>query len=62
MVSMLLGGNAQLKGFFRRQKIENTAIEVLYTRTKTADFYRKELKKQVYHTSNTALLARVTHG
>ena len=59
MVSMLLGGNAQLKGFFRRQKIENTAIEVLYTQTKTADFYRKELKKQVLR---VVLVDLVRHG
>ena len=47
VIAMILGGNAQLKGFFTRQKIENYAIEYLYVRTRAADFYRKKLKEQV---------------
>ena len=44
---MLLSGNLQVKGFFRRQKVHNTAIEQLYTSTRAAEFYRKELANQI---------------
>ena len=47
VTAMLLSGNMQVKGFFRRQKVHNTAIEQLYTSTRAAEFYRTELAKQV---------------
>ena len=47
VAAMLLSGNAPVKVFFRRQNVHNTAIEQLYTATRAADFYRKELAKQV---------------
>jgi len=49
LVAMLLGGNRQLKSFFERQEIENSAIDVLY-RTKQAAYYREQLSAQVDQT------------
>ena len=46
LLAMLLGGNRQLRSFFRRQKIENSEVEVLY-RTKQATYYREQLGAQV---------------
>ena len=45
LLAMLLGGNRQLRSFFRRQKIENSEVEVLY-RTKQATYYREQLGAQ----------------
>ncbi|EGB03287.1 hypothetical protein AURANDRAFT_34237, partial [Aureococcus anophagefferens] len=42
LLAMLLGGNRQLRSFFKRQKIENSEVEVLY-RTKQATYYREQL-------------------
>mmetsp|Transcript_3971 Transcript_3971/g.10202 ORF Transcript_3971/g.10202 Transcript_3971/m.10202 type:complete len:461 (+) Transcript_3971:25-1407(+) len=49
LLAMLLGGNRQLRSFFERQEIENTATEVLY-RTKQASCYRDQLAAQVEQT------------
>ncbi|KAJ8599166.1 hypothetical protein CTAYLR_008566 [Chrysophaeum taylorii] len=49
LLAMLLGGNKQLKLFFRRQRIENSSIEVLY-KTKQAAYYRDQLALQVEQT------------
>ena len=46
VLAMRLGGNDQLRGFFTRQKIVNSAIEVLYT-TKQATYYREQLRQQI---------------
>ena len=43
---MIRGGNAQLKGFFRRQNIENSTIEAVI-KTQQAKYYRDALKKRV---------------
>lgn len=49
LLAMLLGGNRQLKSFFERQRIENSAPNVLY-RTKQAAYYREQLAAQVNET------------
>ena len=46
VLAMTFGGNAQLRGFFTRQHIENSDIEMLYT-TKQAKYYREQLRRQV---------------
>jgi len=47
LLSMLLGGNRQLKAFFTRQRIANSSVDVLY-RSRPAAFYREQLAKQVH--------------
>lgn len=49
LLAMLLGGNEQLTTFFRRQQIENSAIDALY-QTKQAALYRDQLATQVEQT------------
>lgn len=49
VAAMLLSGNAQVKGFFKRQKVPSSPIEGLYPRVRAAEFYRAELAKQVLH-------------
>lgn len=46
LLSMLLGGNRQLKAFFTRQRIANSTVDVLY-RSRPAAYYREQLAKQV---------------
>lgn len=47
VAAMLLSGNAQVKGFFKRQHVHNSPIEDLYPRVRAAEYYRAELAKQV---------------
>ena len=61
LLAMLLGGNRQLRSFFRRQKIENSEVEVLY-RTKQATYYREQLGAQVERMLDKRRAARPEAG
>jgi hypothetical protein len=53
-LALQIGSNAQLKGFFRRNKIDKTAPELLF-KLSAAAFYRRQLAMELWRRMGPAL-------